>query len=94
MAGYQIGLGQADVAADHVERRVAEDLLEAEYVAAVDEIAASERMAERMRAAAGPDRRPSPEAGDRELDAARRGPEPQRPQKSGSPAATASRVAR
>jgi hypothetical protein len=49
MAGDQIGVGQADVTADHVERRVAEDLMEAEDAAAVEEIAACERVAERMR---------------------------------------------
>jgi hypothetical protein len=49
MPGHEIGLGQADVAADHVERRVAQDLLKAERVAAVDEVAASERVAERVR---------------------------------------------
>jgi hypothetical protein len=46
---------EVDIAADHVERGVAQDLLEAEYVAAVDEIAARERVAERVWAAAGPD---------------------------------------
>ena len=35
MASHAIGLGQRHIAADHIERRVAEDLLEAEYVAAV-----------------------------------------------------------
>ena len=53
MAGHEIGLGQADVAADHVERRVAEDLLEAEHVAAVDEIPPSKRMAEGVRGCSG-----------------------------------------
>jgi hypothetical protein len=57
MVGHQIGLGQADVTADHVECRVAEDLLEAEHVAAVDEVAAGERVADRVRAAAAVPRR-------------------------------------
>jgi len=39
MAGDEVGLRQADVAPDHVERRVAEDPLEAEHVTAVDEVA-------------------------------------------------------
>jgi len=70
MTGHEVGLGQTDVAADHVERRVAEDLLEAEHVATVDEVAPGERVAERVRTAAGPDGRPSPEPGDRQLDPA------------------------
>ena len=44
-------LGQRDIALDHVERRVAEDPLEAEHVAAVDEVAPGERVAERVGAA-------------------------------------------
>ena len=48
MARDQVGLRQSHVAADHVERGVAEDLLEAEHVAAVDEVAASERVPEGM----------------------------------------------
>ena len=94
MASHEVGLGQTDVAADHVECRVAEDLLEAEHVAAVDEIPPSKRMAEGVRAAAGPDRRPSPEAGDRELDAAGGQGRAPAPAESGSPAMTAVRVAR
>jgi hypothetical protein len=54
MAGHQIGLGQADVAADHVERRVAQDLLEAERVAAVDEVAACERVVKSRGLSPGP----------------------------------------
>ncbi len=38
-----IRLGQSDVARDYVKRRVAEDPPEAEHVAAVDEVAPSER---------------------------------------------------
>ena len=77
MASDEIGLRQTHVTPDHIEGCEAQDLLEAEHVAAVDEIAAGERVAERVRRAAGPDRRPPPEAGDRELDPARReGPAP------------------
>ena len=64
MAGNKVSLGQRHVAANHVERRVAEDLLEAEHVAAVDEVAASERVAEGVRRAARADARPPPEPGD------------------------------
>jgi hypothetical protein len=40
---------EADVAANHVERRVAEDPLEAEQVATVEQVELGERVAERMR---------------------------------------------
>ena len=45
MARYQISLRQGDIPADHIERRMAEDLLEAEHIATVDEVAASEGVA-------------------------------------------------
>jgi hypothetical protein len=35
----EVDVGQGDVALDHVERRVAEDPLKAEHVAAIDEVA-------------------------------------------------------
>jgi hypothetical protein len=66
----EVGLRQRHVATDHVERGVAEDLLEAEHVAAVDEVAPSERVAERVRRAARAGARPPPESGDRLLGAA------------------------
>src|SRR5438034_2623712 len=62
MAGDEIDVGQRDVALDHVERRVAEDPLEAEHVAAVDEVAPGERVAERVRAASPGDPGPALEA--------------------------------
>lgn len=65
----KVGLRQRHVAADHIERGVAEDLLEAEYVAAVDEVAPGERVAERVRRAARSDAGPPAEAGDRLLGA-------------------------
>ena len=65
----KVGLGQADIAADHVERGVAQDLLQAEHVPAVDEVAAGERVAEGVGAAARGDARAPPEVRDRELDA-------------------------
>ena len=65
----EVCLRESDVAADHVECRVAEDLLEAEHVAPVDEVAAGERVAERVGAAAGANPRPPPETGDCDLDA-------------------------
>src|SRR6266498_1253688 len=55
-------LRQRHVALDHVERRVAEDPLEAEHVAAVDEVAPGEGVAERVRAAAPGDPGPALEA--------------------------------
>ena len=51
MAGDEVDVGQRHVALDHVERRVAEDPLEAEHVTAVDEVAPGKRVAERVRAA-------------------------------------------
>ena len=58
------------IATHHVERRMAEDLLEAEHVAAVQEVAPSERVAERGRRAARGSARPPPESGNRLLGAA------------------------
>ena len=43
---HDLKLRQSDVSLDHVERRVAEDPLKAEDVAAVDEVAPGERVAE------------------------------------------------
>lgn len=40
---------QRDVAPHHLERRMAEDLLQTENVAAVDEVASRERVAAEMR---------------------------------------------
>src|SRR5665811_1013154 len=51
MASHQVGVRQRDVALDHVERRVAEDLLQAEGVAAVDEVAPGKSVTERVGAA-------------------------------------------
>jgi hypothetical protein len=45
MAGHEIDVSEGDVALDHVERGVAEYPLEAEHVAAIDEVAPSERVA-------------------------------------------------
>jgi hypothetical protein len=49
---------------------VPQDLLEAEHVAAVDEVAAGKRMTERVRAAAGRHAGSPAKASDRDLDAA------------------------
>ncbi len=65
MPGDKIRFGQGYVAADHVERGVSQDLLEAEHIAAVDQIAVGERVAERVRAAAGAHAGPPPESRDR-----------------------------
>ncbi len=43
MARYQISLRQGDIPADHIERRMAEDLLEAEHIATVDEVDEKDR---------------------------------------------------
>lgn len=67
MPGDKVSLRRRHVAADHSERRVAEDLLEAEHVTAVDEVAAREGVAERVRRAARADARPPPKPGDRLL---------------------------
>src|SRR5687768_8168149 len=40
---------EVDVAANHIEGRMAEDLLEAEQVATVEQVELGERVAERMR---------------------------------------------
>jgi hypothetical protein len=40
-----LNLSERDVALDHVERRVAEDPLQAEHVAAVDQVAPGETYA-------------------------------------------------
>jgi hypothetical protein len=48
-AGDQIGVRQGHVAADHVERRVAEDPLEADHVATVEQVELGERVAEPCR---------------------------------------------
>jgi hypothetical protein len=45
----QIGLGQRHVAAGHVKGRMPQDLLEAEDVTTVDEVAAGECVPERVR---------------------------------------------
>src|SRR5713226_9758152 len=62
MAGDEVDVGQRHVALHHVERRVAEDPLEAEDVTAVDEVASGERVAERVRAASPGDPGPALEA--------------------------------
>lgn len=46
----EVDIGESDVALDHVQRRVAEDPLEAEHIAPVDEVAPGEGVAERVRA--------------------------------------------
>jgi hypothetical protein len=48
----EVGIGQRHVALDHVERRVAQNALEAERDAAVDQIRAREGVAQAVRAAA------------------------------------------
>jgi hypothetical protein len=58
MPSHEIGLGQADVAADHFESRVPQDLLQAEDVATIDQVGAREGVAEGVRAAASADARP------------------------------------
>jgi hypothetical protein len=45
-AGDQIGVRQGHVAADHFERRVAEDPLEADHVATVEQVELGQRVAE------------------------------------------------
>ena len=62
MAGDEVYVGKRHVALDHVERRVAEDTLEAEDVTTVHEVAPGERVAERVRAASPGDPGPAPEA--------------------------------
>lgn len=68
VAGHEIGVGQANVTAHHVERCVTEDVLEAEHVAAIDQ-GPGEGVAERVRAAAGADASLPAEAGERILNA-------------------------
>ena len=67
----QVGLRQRHVAANHVERGVAEDLLEAEHVAAIDEVAPSECVPKRVRRAARAGACPPSKPGDSLLGAAR-----------------------
>jgi hypothetical protein len=58
----EIRVRQRDVPLDHVEGRVAEDSLEAEGIAAVDEVAPGKRVAQRMGTAAASDPGPRLEA--------------------------------
>jgi hypothetical protein len=54
----KIGVGEGHVTLDHVEGGVAEDSLQTQHVAAVDEVAPGERMPERMGAQAAGDADP------------------------------------
>jgi len=51
VATCNVGVGERDVAADHIEACVAQDPLEREHVAAVDKVVVGERVAEGVRRA-------------------------------------------
>ena len=65
MADDEVDVDEGHVALHHVQRRVAEDPLEAEHIAAVDKVAPSERVAERVRAASPRDPGPALEGASR-----------------------------
>lgn len=63
MAGSQVAVRQCHIPLNHVEGAVAEDALQAECVAAVDQVDARERVSQLMWAAAPGDACPSLSSG-------------------------------